>query len=150
MDADNATNKPVAGRYGVSSYPTIKFFPRGSSKSVEFQPEAYNLARTEDAFVTFLNEHCGTNRAVGGGLTELAGRVLLLDAIAERFFSGAQSTAELVDQARKAVVEIGDKAKDASVVYYVKVMDKLHGKGAEGQAWLTKEQGRWVPSSFLS
>lgn len=29
FDADAAPNKPIAEKYGVNSYPTIKFFPKG-------------------------------------------------------------------------------------------------------------------------
>lgn len=65
IDADAAPNKEIAGRYGVESYPTIKFFPRGGK-----EVESYEGGRTEEAFVTFLNERCGTHRAVGGGLTD--------------------------------------------------------------------------------
>lgn len=65
IDADAALNKEVAGRYGVASYPTIKFFPRGGK-----EVESYEGARTEQAFVTFLNERCGTHRAIGGNLND--------------------------------------------------------------------------------
>lgn len=46
MDADDAENKPVAQRYGVSSFPTIKFFPKGSK-----EPVAYDSGRTAEQFV---------------------------------------------------------------------------------------------------
>lgn len=46
MDADDAENKPVAQRYGVSSFPTIKFFPKGSK-----DPVAYDSGRTAEQFV---------------------------------------------------------------------------------------------------
>lgn len=65
MDADAAMNKELAGQYGVASYPTIKFFPRGG-KAVE----DYHGARSEEAFVAYLNDKCGTHRAVGGGLND--------------------------------------------------------------------------------
>jgi protein disulfide-isomerase A6 len=69
-DADDARNKAIANRYGVKSYPTLKFFPRGK-KAVDFVPTAYEAARTEQAFVDFINEHAGTARTVGGGLSAL-------------------------------------------------------------------------------
>lgn len=70
FDADDARNKAIANRYGVKSYPTLKFFPRGK-KAVDFVPTAYEAARTEQAFVDFINEHAGTARTVGGGLSAL-------------------------------------------------------------------------------
>ena len=67
FDADAVENKPIANQYGVSSYPTIKFFPKGDDKS----PIDYNQGRSEADFVAFLNEHCGTYRAPGGGLNDV-------------------------------------------------------------------------------
>ncbi len=46
MNADEAVNKPLASEFGVSSFPTIKFFPADGS-----EPIAYNGARTEEAFI---------------------------------------------------------------------------------------------------
>ena len=46
MDADEADNKPLASRYDVRSFPTIKFFPKGSK-----EPIAYSSGRTEEQFV---------------------------------------------------------------------------------------------------
>ncbi len=46
MNADEAANKPIASAYGVSSFPTIKFFPKDGS-----EPVAYAGARTEEAFI---------------------------------------------------------------------------------------------------
>ena len=65
VDADAEANRPLALKYGIQSFPTIKFFQKGSS-----EPEDYTGERTEQAFVDFLNEKCGTQRAVGGGLNE--------------------------------------------------------------------------------
>ena len=69
IDADDKKNKDLAQKYGVAGFPTIKFFAKGSS-----EPEAYEGGRTEADFVKFLNEKCGTHRAVGGGLTDQVSR----------------------------------------------------------------------------
>ena len=66
FNADAQQNKPIASEYGVSSYPTVKFFPKGDNKT----PIAYDKPRTEVDFTSFLNEHCGTYRAPGGGLND--------------------------------------------------------------------------------
>ena len=52
MDADEADNKPIASRYDVRSFPTIKFFPKGSK-----EPVAYSSGRTEDQFVEVGKSH---------------------------------------------------------------------------------------------
>ena len=63
VDADAKPNAPLAERYEIGSFPTIKFFPKDNKEG-----EAYNGGRTEEDLVNFLNERCGTQRAVGGGL----------------------------------------------------------------------------------
>lgn len=47
MNADEPQNKPVASKYDVRSFPTIKFFPKGADKT----PVQYSLGRTEEQFV---------------------------------------------------------------------------------------------------
>lgn len=69
IDADAAPNKEITARYLIASYPTIKFFPRGGKEE-----ENYDGPRSEEAFVNFLNERCGTHRAVGGGLNDEVSR----------------------------------------------------------------------------
>ncbi|KAF9510233.1 hypothetical protein BS47DRAFT_1373360 [Hydnum rufescens UP504] len=106
FDADAEENKPIAKEYGVNSYPTIKFFPRG---------------RSEADFISFLNEHCGTHRAPGGGLDDVAGRVPPLDSLASQFFTAAStSRASIYEKATVLGQSLGD---DAS--YYLRVMQKL-------------------------
>lgn len=67
VDADAAVNRPLAAKYGVESFPTIKFFPKGG------EPLEYQGGREEADFIAFLNEKCGTHRAVGGGLNDQVG-----------------------------------------------------------------------------
>ena len=64
VDATAATD--IAEKFGVQGYPTIKFFPKGAKES----PIEYSGGRSEEDFVTFLNEKCGTHRTAGGGLAE--------------------------------------------------------------------------------
>lgn len=51
-------------RYGVSGYPTLKFFPKGNKAG-----EDYDGGRDLDDFVAFINEKCGTSRDGKGQLT---------------------------------------------------------------------------------
>ena len=53
-------------KYGVKGFPTIKFFPKGEDKT----PIDYDKGRSEEDLVKYLNEKCGTERQVGGGLNE--------------------------------------------------------------------------------
>lgn len=48
------------------------FFSKGEKTPIEYKGD-----RSEEDFVAFLNEKCGTQRAVGGGLTDQACHVSL-------------------------------------------------------------------------
>ncbi|CAD6574135.1 MAG: hypothetical protein TREMPRED_001018 [Tremellales sp. Tagirdzhanova-0007] len=137
MDADEADNKPIASRYDVRSFPTIKFFPKGSK-----EPVAYSSGRTEDQFVEFLNEHCGTHRTATGLLSATAGKVLTLDTLAQNFFSaGLPDRPAFLEKAREALSSLTgiDAKTNATADYYVKAMERMMDKG---ESWLTKEQAR--------
>jgi protein disulfide-isomerase A6 len=84
MNADDEKNKPLAAKYGVSSYPTIKFFGNGADKT----PEDYNGGRSEALLVEFLNEKCGAQRAVGGGLNAQVSTQYILQ---PSYFEGAMA-----------------------------------------------------------
>ncbi|KAH8826631.1 protein disulfide isomerase [Flagelloscypha sp. PMI_526] len=130
IDADDKKNKEIAERYGVSGYPTIKFFPRESDAVVN-----YESGRSEEDFVSYLNEKCGTHRAVGGGLSDSAGRVASLDTIASQFVAATGKVRnDLVAEAKTLVEAAGDAAK-----HYLKVMEKL---ASSGEAYLEKEGKR--------
>ena len=75
-------------RFGVSGFPTIKFFPKDNKDG-----EAYNGGRSQEDFITYLNARCGLKRVAGGGLTDDAGRVEALDALAAKFMSAEDKSA---------------------------------------------------------
>ncbi|RWW23266.1 hypothetical protein GW17_00012490 [Ensete ventricosum] len=70
--------------YGVSGYPTLKFFPKGNKAG-----EDYDGGHDLDDFVKFLNEKCGTSRDANGQLTSQAGIVASLDALVKEFVSAS-------------------------------------------------------------
>ncbi|EFC50182.1 predicted protein [Naegleria gruberi] len=49
INCDN--ERDVCSKYGVQGYPTLKYFPRGSSEPIE-----YNSGRTVEAMVDFINQ----------------------------------------------------------------------------------------------
>jgi protein disulfide-isomerase A6 len=130
--ADSAVNRPLAERYKIGSFPTIKFFSKDNK-----EPEDYDGGRTEEDFVAFLNEKCGTQRAVGGGLNDVAGRLPEFDALASKFFTAASSARESVYQEALALAGAGQ----ASGKHYLRVMEKVVN-GTEG--YLEKEAKRCV------
>ncbi|KAG6513443.1 hypothetical protein ZIOFF_023773 [Zingiber officinale] len=70
--------------YGVSGYPTLKFFPKENKAG-----EDYEVERELDDFVKFINEKCGTSRDANGQLTFQAGIVASLDALVKEFVSAS-------------------------------------------------------------
>ncbi|WOL15811.1 hypothetical protein Cni_G24592 [Canna indica] len=82
VDADKY--KDLAEKYGVSGYPTLKFFPKGNKAG-----EDYEGGRDLDDFVKFLNEKCGTHRDATGTLTSQAGIVAALDSLVKEFISAS-------------------------------------------------------------
>ncbi|KAF9364385.1 hypothetical protein BGX34_001699 [Mortierella sp. NVP85] len=78
-NVDATVEKTVAERYGVTGYPTIKFF------TADGKVEDYNSGRSEEDFVDFINKKAGTQRAVGGLLNAEAGRIPELDELAQKF-----------------------------------------------------------------
>ena len=135
MDADAHHNKPVAQMYGVTSYPTIKFFGRG--KENKENPPAYNGGRSEQAFIDFLNEKCGTQRAIGGGLNDLAGRIPSLDELAQKFIDATTDARSTI--LAEATI-LGEEAKG-----YIRIMEKVAEKSND---YITKELKRYAPLLF--
>lgn len=117
VDADAASNRPLAQKYGVGSFPTIKFFPKGNKE----EPLDYDGERTEEAFVSYLNSQCGTHRAAGGLLNDIAGRHPEIDSLASRFVAATGSARDtLFQDAQLFAGAFGQKYK-----YYLRVMEKV-------------------------
>jgi len=131
IEADAEKNTELSRSYGISSFPTIKFFGKDDKKS----PIDYDGQRTEEAFVAYLNEKCGTHRAVGGGLNDKAGRVEKLDDLASQFFVGAaDARKKIYDEAITVAESAGSYGQ-----HYLKVMQKVVNSSDE---YLAKETKR--------
>ncbi|KAL4771121.1 thioredoxin-like protein [Aspergillus nidulans var. acristatus] len=128
VDAEAENSKATAKSQGVTGYPTIKFFAKGSTEGVVYQG-----ARTEEAFVDFINNNAGTHRAPGGTLNEKAGTILALDEIVAKYIT-SKNFGELVDEAKKVAKTAGGKYAE----YYVKVAEKL----AQNEEYAAKELER--------
>jgi protein disulfide-isomerase A6 len=132
VDAEAENSKATAKEQGVTSYPTIKFFAKGST-----EPESYNGGRTEKDLVTFLNGKAGTHRVPGGGLDATAGTIEVLDSLVEKF-TGGSSVADIKAEVIKAASELASGAQYKYAEYYVKVFDKL----SKTDTYATKELAR--------
>ncbi len=69
-DADKY--RDLGTKYGVSGFPTIKFFPKDNKEG-----EDYKGGRSANEFLKFFQERSGVERVVGGGVTPRAGRLPL-------------------------------------------------------------------------
>ncbi|KAI9759229.1 MAG: hypothetical protein M4579_002517 [Chaenotheca gracillima] len=131
VDAEAPNAKATAKEQGVSSYPTIKYFPKGSTTAVP-----YSGGRTEASLIEFLNENAGTHRAVGGGLDAKAGTIEALDAVVAQYVQGG-SLASLAGDAQKAAKGLKQKTAE----YYVKTIEKLQKNEGYVQKELTRLEG---------
>lgn len=130
FEADADKNIPISQKFGIQSFPTLKFFSKDNK-----EPEDYNGGRTEEDFISYLNSKCGTHRAVGGGLDGTAGRVPTLDSLASKFFSASADAKSSVYQEAIAVAgSLGSQGQ-----HYLKVMEKVVN-GTEG--YIEKESLR--------
>lgn len=128
VDAEAENARALVKEQGITGYPTIKFFPKGST-----EPVPYVGARSEEAFIEFLNEKTGANRAVGGGLNQKAGTIAMLDKLVSEYVPAHQFD-KLVAEVKKATKGLQDKYAQ----YYVKVAEKL----SQNEDYVNKEWNR--------
>ncbi|KAK3325504.1 thioredoxin-like protein [Apodospora peruviana] len=134
VDAEAENSKATASKFGVTSYPTIKFFPKGSKTPVD-----YEGGRAEDDFVAYINEKAGTHRSVGGGLDDVAGTIGALDDIVTKYLSGAYtSLSDAAAEVKKSAESLKEDAQYKYAEYYIRVFDKL----AKSDGYAAKEFAR--------
>ena len=131
VDAEAENSKATAKDQGVTSYPTIKYFPKGSKT-----PIAYEGARSEEAFITYLNEKAGTHRMVGGGLDSSAGTVDSLDAILKTITAG-----QTFESVSEEISKTAGTLKDKYAEYYLKVAKKMAASNEYAQKELKRLEG---------
>jgi len=111
----------VGSRYGVSGFPTLKFFPKENKEGV-----AYEGGRELSDFVKFINEKTGTKRTESGRLEETSGRVSSLDDLASTFLSSDKnSVLKTVEEKVKTLK--GSESTHGDL--YVKYMKAIITKG---------------------
>jgi protein disulfide-isomerase A6 len=111
LDADK--HKDLGEKYGVTGFPTLKFFPKSNKAG-----EDYDGGRDLDDFATFINEKCGTSRDAKGQLTDKAGIVESLDSLVKEFLSA------------------GSDGKKAIYGRIEQEVEKLEGSAARWSYWL--------------
>ncbi|BAT86113.1 probable protein disulfide-isomerase A6 [Vigna umbellata] len=124
VDADKYKN--LAERYGVTGYPTLKFFPKSNKAG-----EDYSGGRSLDDFVAFINEKCGTYRDGKGQLSSKAGIVESLDGLVKEFVSADDNDKKAVYSRLEEEVK---KLKGSAARYgslYLKLAKKSMEKGTD-------------------
>ncbi len=119
----------MAQEQGVQSYPTIKWFPKGSST-----PVAYDGGRNEQDFINFINEQAGTHRASGGGLNAQGGTIAAMDTVVQKILGAGSSFSSGVEEAKKAMQGLQDRYAE----YYLKVFERM----GENKGYAEKELKR--------
>jgi len=128
VDAD--AHRSIGEKYGVSGFPTLKFFPPSDKSGV-----SYEGARDLSALVTEVNTRASTKRTTDGLFESSVGRVTELDEIAEYFLAKPKERVKLITQAEEAAKKSGN----ANAEWYVKFMKAIDKKGAD---WVSQEKER--------
>jgi len=127
LDAD--AHRQAAQPYYVKGYPTIKFFPKNNKAG-----EAYSGAREASDFVNFINERSGTERTLGGGYTDRAGRIPELDELAGQYPSADVATRRTLRARAEKLLEadsVVEHKHNAYAKIYVNMMQRIDEKGVD-------------------
>jgi len=96
---DSTEHKTKSGEYGVSGYPTLKWFPKDDKSGKD-----YNAGRSVEDFVNFINTNVGTQKTKEGGYLPTAGRISEFEDLITRFKAGGKS------EKQKLLTELESKA----------------------------------------
>lgn len=112
---------------GISAYPTVKFYSRGSTAGV-----AYDKVRSVGVMVDYLNNEAGTSRDVTGILNTKAGRIKTVDDLVAGFVSKSDAarneiTAKVIELV-KGVCN-GECGEKTPAQYYVEVVRRVLDNG---------------------
>jgi len=141
VDCD--ANSALCQTYGVSGYPTLKWFPKGEKAS----PVDYDGGRDLASFVNFINEKAGTERLANGHPGPNAGRVADLDVVVKAY-ADAEDKAALLEKAKEVAAGLaGDAAKHAKI--YIRALELLKTK-PEYLTTETERLTRMIESGSLS
>ncbi|KAJ8749434.1 hypothetical protein K2173_025478 [Erythroxylum novogranatense] len=124
LDADKY--RDLAEKFGVSGFPTLKFFPKNNKAG-----EDYDGGRDLEDFVIFINEKCGTSRDGKGQLTPKAGLVDSLDALAKELVYAGKEEKKAVFAKLEEEVQKLDGVSSRYGKIYLKAAKNSMEKGAD-------------------
>ncbi|KAJ7547667.1 hypothetical protein O6H91_08G097500 [Diphasiastrum complanatum] len=124
LDAD--AHKSVAEKYGISGYPTLKFFLKSNKDGVD-----YEGGHALDDLVTYINKKAGTHRDSKGRLTTDAGIVTSLSTVVEEFFAAkAEERHHVFAKLEEEVSKLEESAAGYGKIY-IKILKNVIAKGEE-------------------
>jgi len=130
---DATEHKVAPGKFGVSGYPTLKWFPKDNKDGL-----SYDGGRAMTDFITFLNEKSGSERTADGGFSPDAGRIPELDELAERFMKNPNDRKAILTQAETKIASSTHKNAEYAKFYKI-AMKRIMDKGGD---FATEESAR--------
>jgi protein disulfide-isomerase A6 len=130
---DAEANSQAAARFGVSGYPTLKFFGYGDEKQ-KSKPVDYNGDRSLKDLVQFVNAQCQTARMEDGELTGTAGVIdefVPLIRLIMATSGDQQKVKAALKEFKEAETNLRQSPKalspyfERAVAYYVRVAEKM-------------------------
>ena len=121
MDCDGPGASPIASKFDVTGYPTLKWFPKG--RKSEKDNEAFNGERTTTGLLDYVNERAGTKRLASGLLKEDVGRLSFFDDLVKQLVGGDSSAIKTAEQ-KAAELTGEDKQYANTYVRFMKVYEK--------------------------
>jgi len=130
VDADK--HKEISTQFGVTGFPTLKFFPKNSKEG-----KPYNGGRELNDLLKYVNEETGSKRTATGRLEDSVGRTPALDEIAKQFVA-SDKRSDLIKSAENNIASLtGNDAEWAK--YYIIYMNAISKKGDK---FITDEKDR--------
>jgi len=122
IDADEYKMKST--EFGISNYPTLKYFSKDNKAGEDFN------ARATNEFVNFINQRCETERKIGGGYTDKAGRIPVLDELAEKFMKNVDERRQILEQTQQKIPTVEHRNKEFAKFYEI-AMKRILEKSEE-------------------
>lgn len=124
VDAD--AHKELGSRFGVTGFPTIKFFSKDNKDGSD-----YNSGRDVDSFIDFLNKAGNTHRTATGQLNDNAGLVEQLKDLVAKFVGAEKDAREkIVTEAENELAALAGTVRDHAG-HYVRSMKSILEKGED-------------------
>jgi len=121
VDCD--AHKELCQSYGVSGYPTLKFFSRINKDGI-----AYDGGREAGDLLYYVNTAAGTHRLMNGFLSDKAGLVTELSALSNQFVDAStDERTQLLNRAMK----LSEEHVTSSGKIYVRYMESVIERGTD-------------------